>query len=139
MSLLRRRRPPVPADVPEGFWCAEALALKRSIDSARRFARAPGETRARLTLDDGAEGRVVVLWENVVVGFVPAAHTPGLRPQLRAARPASLVADGRVLEHAGLWRVWVGPPWPSEAPPPPPPDELGPPPDTILGIPWRTT
>ncbi|TNC17457.1 hypothetical protein FHE66_10325 [Georgenia sp. 311] len=138
MSLFRRTPPPVPADVPEGFWCAEARALQRSVAEARRTSRAPGETRAELLLQDGAEGRVVVLWHNVIVGFVPAEHAPELRGQLAAARPASLSAVGHLLEHEGLWRIWVGPRWPGERPPRVPPDELGPPPDTILGIPWRT-
>ena len=138
MSLVRRTPPPVPADLPEGFWCAEALALGRSLDTARRSAGAPGETGAQLVLEDGAEGRVVVLWHNAIVGFVPAEHAVALGAQLAAARPARLTAPGRVLQHDGLWRVWVGPPWPGRTPPPTPPDELGPPPSTILGIPWRT-
>ena len=137
MSLFRRRSP-VSAVVPVGFWCTEATALQRSVDTARRAARVAGEGRAEFVLDDGAEGRIVVHWHNAIVGFVPGDRAPELRRQLAAARPAPLVVDGLVLEHRGLWRIWLGPPWPGDELPPVPRDELGPPPDTILGIPWRT-
>lgn len=94
---------------------------------------------ARLQFSRGAEDHVVVLWRNVIVGFVPPTHRDELRRQLDDAVTAPLVADGHVRRHDGVWRVWAGPAWPvAEGPPQPPPDEIDPPSNAIFGFPLRS-
>lgn len=134
-----RRPRPEPASVPEGFWCAEAEALQQVIVATLRPAKdTTGSVPAQLGLTLGAEGRVVVSWHRRIVGFVPAAHVAGLRDQLHAAGGSELAAPGYVVDHEGLWRIWLGPPWPAESGPPPlPSDELEPAPVSILGFPLR--
>lgn len=101
--------------------------------------RSSGERRlavvpARLRFTAGIEGRVVVLWRNTIVGFVPEDRAGDLRRQLTEAGAAHLVADGEVRGHSGLWRVWVGS-WPDGPVPAPAADEIVPAPTRIFGIP----
>ncbi|WP_413452596.1 hypothetical protein AA0Y32_09965 [Georgenia phoenicis] len=133
MRLFDRwRSTEVPADVGPGFWVAEAGALQRAIVTALGAdARGRPEVRARLELSAGAEGRVVVVWRNVIVGFVPPDHAAPLRRQLEAAGRATLVAAGSVVRADGQWRIWLGEGTPVGEPPA---DELTPPPATIFGI-----
>lgn len=138
MRLFRRPRT-VTADIHEGFWCAEADALQRTIvTSLRSAAGSSSGIPVDLELTPGVQGRIVVSWRRRIVGFVPAAHARELSNQLSAAAPAPLVSHGEVVLYAGLWRIWVGPPWPEmTAPPDLPVDEMAPPPLSILGVPLR--
>lgn len=123
----------------EGFWCAEAEALQQIIVATLRPGKeTTGSVPAQLGLSLGAEGRVVVTWHRRIVGFVPAPRAADLRDQLHAADGEELVAEGNVVDHEGLWRIWLGPPWPADSVPPPlPADELEPAPMSILGFPLR--
>lgn len=136
MRIFRRPDPRI-AQIDVGFWCAEAAALQRAITQALGRVGDRDEVGAQLEFSAGTEGRVVVAWRRRIVGFVPADPADRLRPQLRAAAPAVLMAEGRVVHRDGLWRVWVGPPPDDALPPEYPPDELAPPPVTLLGFPWR--
>ncbi|GAB2465697.1 hypothetical protein [Xylanimonas ulmi] len=107
---LRARRPVIVAEVGDGFVATEAPALQVPIREA--FAPAEGKPSpipAELALEEGAGGRVAVLWRNRYVGFVPAAHRDALAAQIAAAGRATVRADGYVYPDGALWRVWVGP------------------------------
>lgn len=130
-----RRRAQVPADVGAGFWVAEARALQRAIAFALTAAeRAAATAPATLQLAPGLEDRVVVLWRNHIVGFVPPAQTGPLRAQLAAAEGVDLVVAGHVIRHDGLWRIWAGHDVPG-TPPPADDGEVTPAPESIFGIP----
>ncbi|MBD8063329.1 hypothetical protein [Oceanitalea stevensii] len=134
MRLFDRwRSAEVPADVGAGFWAAEAAAMQRAIVTALAGAERArsGAVPARLELSPGAEGRVVVVWRNVIVGFVPPDRAAPLRDQLAAAGKGTLVAPGSVVELGGQRRMWVGEGEPVGEPPA---DELAAPPTTIFGI-----
>lgn len=133
MRLFDRwRSAEVPADVGAGFWVAEAAAMQRAIVTALAGAERSGSAvRARVEFSPGAEGRVVVAWRNVIVGFVPPDRAAPLRDQLEAAGKGTLVAPGSVVEVGGQRRIWVGEGEPAGEPPA---DELAPPPTTIFGI-----
>ncbi|MCM3659731.1 hypothetical protein M3148_01795 [Georgenia satyanarayanai] len=133
MRLFDRwRSAEVPADVGTGFWVAEAAAMQRAIITALAGAECSrSAVPARVELSPGAEGRVVVVWRNVIVGFVPPDHAAPLRGQLAAAGKATLVAPGLVVAAGGQRRVWVGEGAPVGEPPA---DELAPPLTTIFGI-----
>lgn len=133
MRLFDRwRSAEVPADVGPGFWVAEATAMQRAIITALGAAeRAHPRVPARLELSPGAEGRVVVVWRNVIVGFVPPEHAAPLRRQLEVAGKATLVSAGVVVEVGGRRRIWAGEGDPTGSPPV---DELAAPPTTIFGM-----
>ncbi len=137
---LFRRRPEVPAHVEDGFSAAEAPAMQRSILEALGLGDrpAPAVVPARLRVEGGADGRLVLVWRNVIVGFVPPGATAPLAAQLAAAGDATLVAPGAVHHVDGTWRVWVGA-VPTGGFPPVPEglDTLAPPETTILGVPVR--
>ncbi|MDD9206622.1 hypothetical protein PU560_09120 [Georgenia sp. 10Sc9-8] len=138
MTFFKRRRPvELEADVGEGFWLTEALGMQRSITAALTAPERHGRgTSARLEFSLGLGDRVFVTWRNIIVGFVPADHAPRLRDQLAAVGKAHLLSDGRVYQHAQLWRIWAGPPLGDDPTPPPPEDgEIEPPPPSLLGIP----
>lgn len=99
---------------------------------------APAVVPARLRVEGGADGRLVLVWRNVIVGFVPPGATAPLAAQLAAAGDATLVAPGAVHHVDGTWRVWVGA-VPTGGFPPVPEglDTLAPPETTILGVPVR--
>lgn len=141
----RRRAEPVTAELAHGFWASEALALQRSILMClTAFEKRNGGVDARVQFTAGAEGRVVVLWQNRIVGFVPPDHVESLHAQLGEAAPGVLVAPGRIREYKDAWRVWIGPEWDGgrddggdAGGPEEPIDELGPPQATILGVPLK--
>jgi hypothetical protein len=127
----------VAADVGAGFVATEAPALQQAFRSALRLGDpADGPVEAEFALQAGAAERVVVVWRNAYVGFVPTSHLASLRGQLVAAGRARLVAPGQVYRDGALWRAWLGP-VPDGGPPPVGEgyDELEPPPPTIFGIP----
>ncbi|MFC4553769.1 hypothetical protein [Georgenia faecalis] len=140
MRLFDRRRPaPVSADVGPGFWVAEASAVQHAIVSALTAAeRAGAGGPATLQLSPGAEGRVVVQWRNLIVGFAPPTSAASLRRQLEAAGKAPVVLDGRVVVAPdGLWRIWAGPGEPVGPPPGAEADEIAPATSAIFGIALR--
>ncbi|QAY70507.1 hypothetical protein [Xylanimonas protaetiae] len=103
-------RPRVVAELRDGFVATEAPALQVSI----RAALQPGErgsepVSADLRFAPGADGRVVVLWRNRHVGFVPPSHREVLAAQVAAAGKATVQAEGCVYRDGGVRRVWVGP------------------------------
>ncbi|ACZ30160.1 hypothetical protein Xcel_1129 [Xylanimonas cellulosilytica DSM 15894] len=135
----RARRPVVAAEVGDGFVATEAPALQVSI----REALQPGEggrapSPAELRFEPGAAGRVVVLWRNRHVGFVPPTHREALAAQLATAGKATVQADGYVYRDGELHRIWVGP-LPTDGFPGVPPgyDELPVPETTIFGFALR--
>src|SRR5699024_8014072 len=108
----RHRAEPVMAELASGFWASEAVALQRSILMCLTATeRRAGGLDGRVQFSAGAEGRVVVLWQNRIVGFVPPDHVESLHAQLGEASPGALVASGRIREYDGAWRIWVGPEW----------------------------
>jgi hypothetical protein len=136
----RRSRTRVPAQVGAGFVAAEAPALQATIRSAFVGAErvVPGaggrSVPAELSFEPGAAGRVVVVWRNRNVGFVPEPQAAALRRQLDEPGPPQLVAEGQVYHDGTWWRVWVGPP-PGELPVPDEHyDELVPEAPTIFGF-----
>ncbi|GIG21624.1 hypothetical protein Cch01nite_23480 [Cellulomonas chitinilytica] len=141
MRLFRRHRPPVvpPEAVGpfDGFTAADAPALQRSFVAALHI----GERAERqdvpgtIEIGRGAAGRLVVIWRNLVVGFVPPDRAAPFDAALPADPRAVVAVDGVVHHADGLWRVWVGD-LPADGFPPPPPglDTLPVPEDTVLGI-----
>lgn len=131
----RRRRASRPAEVGDGFVATEAPALQATIRSAFELGEGGGPMSVELAFAPGAAGRVVVVWRNRNVGFVPPDHLDDMRRQLEAAGNARLVAPGLVY-HDGTWlRVWVG--QAPQGPLPVPPagyDLLPAPPTTIFGF-----
>jgi len=138
--VLFRRRPEVPADVGAGFCAAEAPAMQRSILAALGLGERPAAAvvPARMHVERGADERLVLVWRNVIVGFVPADAVGTLDAALEAAGDAALVVQGCVHRTDGTWRVWVGD-VPAEGFPPVPDglDTLPAPELTILGVPVR--
>lgn len=134
----RRRVESCPAEVGTGFVATEAPALQATIRSAFELGEGGGPLAVELGFALGAAGRVVVVWRNRNVGFVPPDHLPDLRRQLGAAGGARLVAPG-VVYHDGTWlRVWVGPAPQGPLPRPPAGYDLLPaPPTTIFGFTLR--
>ncbi|GIG41883.1 hypothetical protein [Cellulomonas phragmiteti] len=137
---LFRRRPEVPADVAVGFHAAEAPAMQRSILAALGLGDNPADAvvPARLRVERGADDRLVLVWRNVIVGFVPAEATAALATALTAAGGATLVVPGVAHRTGRTWRLWVGD-VPSAGFPDVPDglDTLAPPETTILGVPVR--
>lgn len=131
------RHAEVPAEVGDGFVAGEAVALQTSF---RAVLTAPERTagepvRAELQLEPGKGGRVVVVWRNVVVGFVPPAHEADLRGQRNRAGKDRLVSPGQVYRDGAVWRVWVGPRPPAgHRAPEPGADRLAAPPTRVLGL-----
>lgn len=128
------------ADVPAGFHAAEAPAMQRSILAALRLGDSPAATTvpARMHVERGADDRLVLVWRNVIVGFVPAEAAPTLASALDAAQGATLVVPAAVHRPDRTWRVWVGE-VPSDGFPAVPDglDTLAAPETTILGVPVR--
>ncbi|ADG75140.1 conserved hypothetical protein [Cellulomonas flavigena DSM 20109] len=137
--MLFRRRPEVHVDVT-GFHAAEAPAMQRSVLEALGLGARPAPTvvPARLQVERGADTRLVLVWRNVIVGFVPPDAAAPLVAALEGAAGATLVVDGAVHHVDGTWRVWVGP-VPTDGFPPVPEglDTLAAPDVTILGVPVR--
>ena len=138
MSLTARWRRPRRArraDVGQGFVALEAPALQATIRSVFVAGEGGGPLAAELSFAPGADGRVVAVWRNRNVGFVPEPHAAVIRRQLDEPGPGRLVADGRVYDDGTWWRVWVGPdpaggfPVPDDAY-----DELAPPIPSIFGF-----
>lgn len=128
----------MPADVVLGFFAAEAVALQRSIVASLGLGPRPRPTAVpvRLRVERGSGDRLVLVSQNVIVGFVPADDAPLLARQLVAVGPAHLVAPGVVVHVDGTWRVWVGEVPPDGLPPVPAGlDTLAAPGFTVLGIP----
>jgi hypothetical protein len=130
------RRPHVPAEVGDGFVAGEAVALQTSftaaLDARERAAGDP--VNAELVVEPGRGELVVLVWRNVVVGFVPPAHRDTLREQLAVAGNARLVTSGQVFRRDDTWHVWVGPPRAAFPETEPGTDRLAAPPCTIFGI-----
>jgi hypothetical protein len=137
---LFRRRAEVLAHVEDGFHAAEAPAMQRSVLEALGLGDrpAPAVVPARLRVEHGADQHLVLVWRNVIVGFVPSGATAPLAAQLAAAGEAALVVTGAVHHAEGAWRVWAGP-VPEDGFPPVPAglDTLAAPETTILGVPVR--
>ncbi|WP_129338237.1 hypothetical protein [Cellulomonas endophytica] len=139
MGILRRR-PVLRVELrpDEAFGLGEAAALQTALvgvlRAAERAARAP--VAADLALEAGAGARVVAVWRNVVVGFVPPDHAPALHDRLAGAAGTRLVVAGWVHRDGDLWRVRAGP-RPDDGFPPASAgaDLLPPPPRRVLGIP----
>lgn len=112
MSLFRRRRPVVPLDIVDGFEAAEGRALQRSLTAAllahERTAR--HDLPTLLEIGRGSGEALVVIWRNLIVGFVPPDCAMQFQEVL-AADPRAVVTVRGVVRHDGeLWRVWVGSP-----------------------------
>jgi hypothetical protein len=137
--LFRRRRPLVPLEIIDGFEAAEGRALQRSLTAALRADEraARRDVPTVLEIGPGSGDVLVVIWRNLVVGFVPPDEAMRLR-QLLPTPPVALTIRGVVRWDGGLWRVWVGDP-PDEGFPASTPhhDTLPEPEDTLLGIPLR--
>lgn len=141
MSLFRRRAE-VPAEVAVGFHAAEAPAMQRSILAALGLGERPAAAvvPARMRVERGADDRLVLVWRNVIVGFVPAQYAPPLAAALVDADGSALVVGGVVHPDGRTWRVWVGDVPPEGVPPVPDGlDTLAAPELTILGVPVRRT
>jgi len=114
--------------------------MQRSILAALGLGDRPSATHvvARLAVEHGADDRLVLVWRNVIVGFVPPHAAPALAAALDAAPDASVVVDGVAHRTDGTWRLWVGP-VPEDGFPPVPDDldTLAAPELTILGVPLR--
>lgn len=135
MSIFGGRRPePVPAELGDGFWITEAPALQRTIRNALKSReRSKPTVPAELTFEPG-RGRVVAIWRNQLVGFVPDERSADLQRQLDLAGRARLTGPAEVHQVAGEWRIWAGP-WPQdELPPPYPAGRIAPAPRQIFGI-----
>ena len=100
------RHAEVSAEVGDGFVAGEAVALQTSFQAAlsgrERSAREP--VPAELQLDGGKGGRVVLIWRNVVVGFVPPSHEQSLLAQVAAAGRAHLLDREAVRHVQQRWR-----------------------------------
>jgi hypothetical protein len=140
VHLFRRHRPVVdaPAAVAaDGFTAADAPAFQRSFVAALHA----GERADRrdvpgvLQIGRGAGDRLVVIWRNLVVGFVPPDRTAPFEALLPAGPRAGVELAGVVHHADGLWHVWVGDPPAAGFPTPPAGlDTLPTPEDTLLGI-----
>ncbi|MBU4336890.1 MAG: hypothetical protein KJ548_09980 [Actinobacteria bacterium] len=131
----RRARHDVPADLPEGFVATEAPALQATIRSAFVAGEGAAPMAVELTFAPGAAGRVVVVWRNRNVGFVPREHADDLHRVLTQGQHVRLVAEGRLYHDGSWWRIWVGPDPVGPLPVPPAGyDELPPPAPTIFGF-----
>ena len=136
MKIFGRRRPAPPAEVGEGFWVTEAPALQQGIRSALTAGETARQTApAELHIEQGREERLVVLWRNFIVGFVPESQLPALRRQL--ADHPRLTIRGAAHLHGREWRIWAGPPWPV-SPPPYPQPTIEPAPAAIFGVQLRS-
>lgn len=137
MSIFGRRRPAPPAEVGEGFWVTEAPALQQGIRSALTAVETARQVApAELTIEKGADERLVVLWRNFIVGFVPESHLAPLGRQLEDHE--RLTTRGAAHLHGREWRIWAGPPWPADQGPPPyPQPTIQPAPAAIFGVQLR--
>jgi hypothetical protein len=118
-----------------GFVAAEAPALQVAILAALGGLRRGNSTvPAELAFTRGAEGRVVIVWRNRFVGFVPLSHEDLLLAQVKAAGASGLTTQGQLYFDGELWRVWVGPTPDAMPQPEPGMDELPPPATTIFGF-----
>ncbi|ASR57043.1 hypothetical protein CBP52_16635 [Cellulomonas sp. PSBB021] len=108
-------------EVDDGFHIAEAPALQRAIVQVLGMDRVGGvPVPAELQLEPGREGALVVVWRNMIVGFVPPERAGELTARLPGGRAVGVVhgcvhpevhelprdGDDR---HGVLWRVWAGP------------------------------
>ncbi|MGY4645316.1 hypothetical protein [Cellulomonas sp. URHB0016] len=141
MDLFRRLRPradpPLEIRVAEGFLAAEAPALQRSFVAALhpRERHDHADVPDLLEIGRGAGDRLVVIWRNLVVGFVPAERAPQIEAALPAGPRAGVTVRGVVHQAHGLWRVWVGDgPADGLREPPAGLDTLPVPEDTIFGV-----
>ena len=129
------RRPPAPlVEIGEGFWVTEAPALQQGIRSALTAVETARQTApAELSVERGRDERLVVLWRNFIVGFVPEAHLPPLREQL--ADHSRVTIRGSAHLHGDEWRIWAGPTWPAvQGPPAYPQPTITPAPPAIFGV-----
>jgi len=131
----RSSGPPRHAEVGVGFVAAEAPALQVAILAALGgMQRGHPTVVAELAFTRGAEGRVVIVWHNRFVGFVPQSHEDLLLAQVQAAGANGLTTQGQFYYDGTLWRVWVGPPPDGMPEPEPGMDELPSPATTIFGF-----
>lgn len=131
----RRARHDVVVDLPEGFVATEAPALQATIRSAFLAGEGAEPIAVELSFAPGAADRVVVVWRNRNVGFVPPGHAPQLRRLLEQDGHDRPVATGRLYHDGTWWRIWVGPDPAGPLPVPPPDyDRLTPPVPTIFGF-----
>jgi len=131
----RSSGPPRHAEVGIGFVASEAPALQVAILAALAGLQRGHQTvAAELAFSRGAEGRVVIVWRNRFVGFVPQTHEDLLLAQVKAAGTSGLTTEGQLYYDGELWRVWVGPPPDTMPQPEPGMDELPPPATTIFGF-----
>lgn len=139
MSLFRRR-PEVELTPAEGFHATDAPALQRSILAALGMGESPraAVVPARMRVERGADDRLVLVWNNVIVGFVPPSATAAIAAEVARAGDALVVVRTVVHRPARDWRVWVGD-VPTTGVPPVPDglDTLAVPETTVLGVPVR--
>lgn len=136
LDRFRTSRRPAPADLAEGFWAAEAVAMQRPIQAAlAAWERGDGPFPVELSLEAGPDGRVLVIWRNRIVGFAPDDAAPAVLAQL-AAGPTALTVHGDLHRHGSVRRLWVGPRPASGTLPVPDPglDHLAAPPVTVFGL-----
>lgn len=141
------RKERVTLEVDDGFHVAEAPALQRAIVQVLGADKTGGvPVPAELQLEPGRGDALVVVWRNMIVGFVPPERAGGLAARLPRGRAVGVVpgcvhpevhdvprdGDDR---HGVLWRIWAGP-VPEVFPEVPEGlDRLAVPERTILGIP----
>ncbi len=141
------RKERVTLEVDDGFHVAEAPALQRAIVQVLGADKTGGvPVPAELRLEPGRGDALVVVWRNMIVGFVPPERAGGLAARLPGGRAVGVVpgcvhpemhdvprdGDDR---HGVLWRIWAGP-VPEVFPEVPEGlDRLAVPERTILGIP----
>ncbi|WP_236123010.1 hypothetical protein [Cellulomonas palmilytica] len=145
------RQERVPIEVDDGFHVAEAPALQRAIVQVLGADKVGGvPVPAELELEEGREGALVVVWRNMIVGFVPPDRTAELTARLPGGHAVGVVhgcvhpevhevprdGDDR---HGVLWRVWAGPAPDAFPEVPEDLDRLAVPERTILGIPLPKT
>jgi len=140
VTLFRRHRSH-PLDIVDGFEASEGRALQRSLTAAllahERAAR--HDLPILLEIGRGSGDRPVVIWRNLIVGFVPPDRAMQLEQLLPDGPRGVVTVRGFARRSGGLWRVWVGK-MPDEGLPAPTAthlDTLPEPEFTIFGIPLR--
>ena len=141
------RKERVTLEVDDGFHVAEAPALQRAIVQVLGADKTGGvPVPAELRLEPGRGDALVVVWRNMIVGFVPPERAGGLAARLPGGRAVGVVPgcvhpagpavprDGAGRPR-GLWRLCAGPVPRGFPEVPEGLDRLAVPERTILGIP----